>query len=259
MNNIKLQPIPHVKSVSSKGVECDDGSFFPADVTVWASGAEPQPVNIHSDFKLCPRNYMLVNDHLQSVSHPNLFGGGDCISIERYLNEEHIFPPKAGVYAVREGPIIANNIIKMLKGEELETYTPQREFLALLCTGDQMGLGNKFGITFSGKWVWNMKDFIDTTFMKLFTPKYLFEDYETQGYAKPIEHNELFEDESAEVKAKTQPIRDSVAKLNSSQAAQILSCGEEEEEFFERLFILDRMHFDPDFASAVVSKFRPPY
>jgi hypothetical protein len=52
-------------------------------------------------------------------------------------------------------------------------------------TGDGKGIGSKFGIAFSGKWVWNMKDFIDTGFMKLFNPYYLFKDYDTHKYKYP--------------------------------------------------------------------------
>lgn len=46
-------------------------------------------------------------------------------------------------------------------------------------TGDGSALGSKHGITFVGKWVWGLKDYIDTGFMKLFDPHYLFKDYET--------------------------------------------------------------------------------
>ena len=45
-------------------------------------------------------------------------------------------------------------------------------------TGDGRAIGSKFGIAFVGKWVWNMKNYIDVGFMKLFTPKYLFKDYD---------------------------------------------------------------------------------
>jgi selenide,water dikinase len=44
-------------------------------------------------------------------------------------------------------------------------------------TGDGIALGSKFQIAFSGKWVWDMKDHIDRSFMKLFDPNYLFKDY----------------------------------------------------------------------------------
>ena len=45
-------------------------------------------------------------------------------------------------------------------------------------TGDGIAIGTKFGIAFTGKWVWNMKDYIDVGFMKLFDYRYLFRDAE---------------------------------------------------------------------------------
>ena len=62
-------------------------------------------------------------------------------------------------------------------------------------TGDGKAIGTKFGIAFTGKWVWRMKDYIDVGFMKLFDPKYLFKDTET--YSDPLENNELLEEEKA--------------------------------------------------------------
>ena len=34
------------------------------------------------------------------------------------------FPPKAGVYAVRAGPFIAENIINMIENKPLKKYEP---------------------------------------------------------------------------------------------------------------------------------------
>lgn len=65
-------------------------------------------------------------------------------------------------------------------------------------TGDGKAIGSKFGIAFSGKWVWKMKDHIDRNFMKLFDPHYLFKDYSIKGFNEPLENNELFENERAE-------------------------------------------------------------
>lgn len=68
------------------------------------------------------KGYFRVNDFLQSTSHPNVFGGGDCITMETYAHEN--FPPKAGVYAVRGGPFIAKNVVKFLEGKDLDKYVP---------------------------------------------------------------------------------------------------------------------------------------
>jgi hypothetical protein len=81
-------------------------------------------------------------------------------------------------------------------------------------TGDGKAVGSKFGIAFSGKWVWKMKDYIDVGFMTLFHPNHLYENYdinkrvpEQRHLIKAIEHNELFEEEKATEKAKLDPIR----------------------------------------------------
>ena len=73
----------------------------------------------------------------------------------------------------------------------------------MLMTGDGKAIGTKFGIAFVGKWVWRMKDHIDTNFMKLFDPHYLFKDYEKKGYDEPLENNELFEEEKSDEVSKT--------------------------------------------------------
>lgn len=126
-------------------------------------------------------------------------------------------------------------------------------------TGDGKALGAKFGITFAGKWVWLMKDFIDRGFMTLFDPNQLFNDYPHKGASEPLENNELFDDAKAELEAKLAPMRAKVATMDPAEAGALLACSEEETEFHERLMILTRMHFEKDFELKVVEAFKPSY
>lgn len=116
--------------------------------------------------------------------------------MESYLKEPG-FPPKAGVYAVREGPIIAKNAVAFLEKREMQKYVPQRDFLSLLMTGDSSAIGVKLGVAFVGNWVWEMKDFIDKSFMNMFSTRFLFKDCEQGTFEEPIEHAELFEDKTS--------------------------------------------------------------
>lgn len=127
-----------------------------------------------------------------------------------YEDLDKPFPPKAGVYAVRGGPIMAKNVAHYLKNEDLEKYEPQSEFLALLMTGDRKAVGSKFGFSFAGKWVWNMKDFIDVGFMKLFDPHLLFKDYDTKGCEEPDENEDLFEEEKKSADDEKERAKDEV-------------------------------------------------
>eukprot|EP00356_Strombidium_inclinatum_P012573 CAMPEP_0170486892 /NCGR_PEP_ID=MMETSP0208-20121228/5812_1 /TAXON_ID=197538 /ORGANISM="Strombidium inclinatum, Strain S3" /LENGTH=417 /DNA_ID=CAMNT_0010760979 /DNA_START=1 /DNA_END=1254 /DNA_ORIENTATION=+ len=183
--NVTIESNCRVKEILPNKVVLTDGREFDCDVPIWATGAEPQEVSAKSDLALM-NGYFRVNNNLQSTSHPNVFSGGDCITMENFADKG--YPTKAGVYAVREGPIIAENIVNYLEEKSLIEYIPQRGFLALMMTGDGMALGSKFGISFYGKWVWEMKNFIDLSFMTLFDPNNLFRNYDTKGFKYPIDN-----------------------------------------------------------------------
>ena len=118
--------------------------------------------------------------------------------MESYIDKP--YPTKAGVYAVRQGPIIAENVKNFILKDKLVEYVPQQGFLSLMMTGDGYCIGSKHGVGFYGQWVWGLKDFIDMSFMNLFNPKYLFENYEQNGTAKPLPNFALFDDASEEDK-----------------------------------------------------------
>ena len=89
------------------------------------------------------RGWIKVNRNLQSTSHPHVFAAGDCCTV---LDPHFKPPPKAGVYAVRAGPILIQNLVAHLNGEALVDYIPQTDFLKLLMCGDGTAIGFRFGI-----------------------------------------------------------------------------------------------------------------
>lgn len=122
--NIKVENYRNIARIADNRVIYDNGDGLYADCIVWATGAEPHDLD-HNMAK-CPRGWLLVNNCLQSVSHPNVFGGGDCITLQG-----HPSTPKAGVYAVRSAPHIAHNIISKVmealgedRGIPLQEYIP---------------------------------------------------------------------------------------------------------------------------------------
>ena len=73
---------------------------------------------------------------------------------------------KAGVYAVRCGPILAENLRRLAARRDLRVYRPQRGFLSLLNLGDGTAIGVERGFSFEGRWVMRLKDRIDRRFME---------------------------------------------------------------------------------------------
>ncbi|MCO4747143.1 MAG: selenide, water dikinase SelD [Proteobacteria bacterium] len=151
-----------VHQVREDAVVLDDGEL-PADVVFWVTGAVAKPLLAASGFETDARGFAWVDGPLQLRGHERLFAVGDCALPE-------VWPeiPKAGVYAVREGPVLIENLRRLLRGTELQEYTPQKDFLTLLNLGDGTAIGTKWGLVFQGSWAFKWKDHIDRVFMHKF-------------------------------------------------------------------------------------------
>ena len=151
-----------VQEVRAHGVVTDQG-FEASDATLWVTGAVAHNNVDLSALPLEARGFVLTEDTLQVPGFPNLFAVGDCAVMKNYPNT-----PKAGVYAVRQGPPLIDNLNAALYGAPLVPYRPQSDFLTLLNLGDRSAIGAKWGVPFEGRWVMNLKDRIDQRFMERF-------------------------------------------------------------------------------------------
>lgn len=144
-------------------VVLDNGIRLPYDALVWVTGAVSHPVLRRSGLPTEKRGFVRIRSTLQVEGYDSLFAVGDCATLI-----EHPSTPKAGVYAVRQGPYLTTNLRAILAGRKLEVYRPQSDFLTLLNLGDGTALGAKWGLSFHGRWVMRLKDWIDQRFMERF-------------------------------------------------------------------------------------------
>ena len=108
------------------------------------------------------QGFIRVDETLRVAGREEVFAAGDAIG---YPTREL---PKSGVYAVRAGPVLADNIRRTLTGRSLRRFRPQRDALYLVSTGERYALGARNGLTVEGSWVWRCKDWIDRRFMAKF-------------------------------------------------------------------------------------------
>ena len=152
-----------VAAAEDGGVRLESGEVVPADSLIWAVGAGSLETFRDSGLPLHEHGFVLTRPTLQTLGDDRIFAVGDCATLEDWPAT-----PKAGVYAVRQGPFIADNLRRAVAGRPLRRYRPQPDFLTLLNLGDGHALGAKWGTSFEGRWVMNLKDRIDRKFMRKF-------------------------------------------------------------------------------------------
>jgi NADH dehydrogenase FAD-containing subunit len=159
---INLLEGPNVESISYPRVTLNNGISLQCDMVIWAVGISPSSLFKDSGLPTGHDDGLLVNEYLQSISFPNIFGGGDCISFNKQPLE------KVGVYAVRQNPILLKNMNNFSGGKPLIRFVPQKDFLTILNMGNGQGLLKWKSFVFKGKAAFQLKDFIDQRFMKKF-------------------------------------------------------------------------------------------
>lgn len=151
-----------VVCVEPQRVVTADGTPIGFDVLVDAGGLRPARLIRSSGLQTNDEGALLVDDHLRSIADPDVFGGGDCVAMQgRPL-------PKIGVYAVRQAPVLAHNLIATLEGKPLHRFVPQRRYLLILNLGDGTGLATWGCFYWHGRLAFRLKDYIDRRFLASF-------------------------------------------------------------------------------------------
>ncbi len=151
-----------ISSLNKGTAHTQDGRNIPYDLCVLAAGTRPNQVFHGSGIVTAGNGSLVVNSYLHSRSHPNIFGGGDCITLDAMRLD------MVGVYAVRQAPIIFHNIRARIRGESLKEFVPQKKYLQILNLGDDNGLLVYNPFVMKGPWAFRLKGFIDKRFISLF-------------------------------------------------------------------------------------------
>lgn len=158
--NIKLHLNFDTQSISANSVRSKDESLtfnkiFSCTQASAAAWLKQTKLNLNE------HGFVEVNQFLQSSNHENVFAAGDIAHLVKSPR------PKAGVYAVRMGPILFNNLINNALDKKLKPFKAQSDFLSLIALGGKTALGSRPPFSIAGSWVWKWKNHIDLKFMNM--------------------------------------------------------------------------------------------
>lgn len=149
------------------GTPGDASTLAGAGLVLWATGAQAhdwqRDASRRGGLAASDEGFIVVDAQLRSSSHPGVFAVGDGAHWPAGAPL-----PKAGVYAVRQGPVLLANLRAALTGGALRAYAPQRQFLALLATADGRAIAARGPWGAHGRWAWHWKDRIDRGFIGRF-------------------------------------------------------------------------------------------
>ena len=144
-------------------VHCESGLTERCDRVFWVTNAAAPDWIQGSGLATDNHGFVLVENTLQTCSHPYIFAAGDVATMKHHPR------PKAGVFAVRQGPPLFHNLQAYLKGEPLTHFKPQKQYLNIIDEGNGRSMASRGPFTFESRFMRTWKDRIDRNFMNLFT------------------------------------------------------------------------------------------
>jgi pyridine nucleotide-disulfide oxidoreductase family protein len=160
-----VQTLPGLCSAIEARHVCIGSMRVACDLPIVATGAEAPAWLAGSGLALDDAGFVRIGAALQSASHAEVFAAGDMTVRD---DAPH---PRSGVYAVRAGPVLAENLRAAAAGGALGRYTPQRRSLNLLSLGDGRAIASWGGWSMQGRLMGWWKDRIDRAFIERYRPR----------------------------------------------------------------------------------------
>jgi selenide,water dikinase len=151
---IALHERQPVRALTARGIALVDGCDIAADAVLVTTDAAA-PSWFRTTGLALDSGFLAVAPTLQVLNDRHVFAAGDCAELVESPR------PKAGVFAVRAGPPLAENLRQRARGAGLKSWRPQRHHLALISTGERYAVASRGGLKAEGAWVWYVKDWID--------------------------------------------------------------------------------------------------
>ena len=153
----------HAARITRHAVELVSGRMILADAVLVSTKAAPPQWFAQTGVTLTDDGFIATQPTLQAIGEEDIFAVGDCASIQ---DRPHA---KSGVYAVRQGPVLAQNLRRRVRGEPLVRFAPQLNTLALISLGGKRAIAAYGGLAAGGSGAWIWKDRIDRAFIDRFS------------------------------------------------------------------------------------------
>lgn len=150
------------EAIGSRNVRLRSGRTLDCDAALVSTAARAPAWFAETGLARDSEGFLALRPTLQTLTDEDIFAAGDCASV---ITDPR---PKAGVFAVRQGHVLARQLQRHLQDQILDPYHAQRDFLTLVSLGAKTAIASRNGLSVAGHWAWLWKDFIDRRFIARF-------------------------------------------------------------------------------------------
>ena len=152
-----------VIEIDAGSIRLDTQKLIETDMIIWGTGAVAPELLAALPIEKDARGFIATRPTLQTIDSDAIYAVGDSGTIKGSETD------KAGVFAVRQGPFLWQNIRNYIDGDRrMAPYEPQLEYLKLINTADGKSIAQRRGKGFYAKWCYWLKDRIDVKFMEMY-------------------------------------------------------------------------------------------
>ncbi len=108
-----------VTRADAQALELQHGERIETATIIWSAGVTPSPAVAGASLPLTKRGAVIVESDLSVRAHAGIWAVGDCAAIPE--EDGGVYPPTAQ-HAIREGPLLADNIVAVLRGRPTRPF-----------------------------------------------------------------------------------------------------------------------------------------
>lgn len=153
--NIDVRLNTRLESCVDGHVVLSDGEEFDSDTIVWTAGVKANPVLASSDLPLDEKGRVKALTDLRVDGVEHAWTAGDNAAVPDLTGEPGAFCSPSAQHAVRQAKVLADNIVRSLRGEELHDYA-HKHVGSVASLGLYRGVAQVYGVKLRGFPAWFM-------------------------------------------------------------------------------------------------------
>lgn len=151
---IEVRLNTRLESATNHHIVLSDGEEFDADTLVWTAGVKANPLLASTDLPLDDKGRLKALPSLTVDGVEHAWTAGDNAAVPDLANPGQLCSPSAQ-HAVRQARLLADNIVRSLRGEPLQYYK-HKHVGSVASLGLHKGVAQVYGIKLRGMPAWFM-------------------------------------------------------------------------------------------------------